>query len=132
MSGKKSIYVQRKLFHNGHTSLAWSWKIYKIQTSKTHKNSVSTDCSSSGFSFYEHLSRQFTYSVFSIFKAVICFWVKRFYTNTLLFFCYAWDSFPSENVLYVITYHYYRSIVSTRQSARAFKICIYSGWKYLY
>ena len=35
-------------------------------------------------------------------KTVRCIWVKRFYITTL-FLCPAWDSFLSENILYVIT-----------------------------
>ena len=38
---------------------------------------------------------------FLIFKTVRCVCVKRFYTNNLLFFGHAWDSFSSENILYL-------------------------------
>ena len=53
---------------------------------KTQKHSVCLGLSCSGFSFNEHFNRQFTYAVFYIFKTGRCVWVKRFYTNTLLFF----------------------------------------------
>ena len=38
---------------------------------------------------------------FLTFKTVRCVSVKRFYTNTQLFFGPAWDSFSSENILYL-------------------------------
>ena len=60
-------------------------KKYKRQTSKTDEHSVIIGLLCSAFSFCEHLNRQFTYAVFSLFKTVICFWMKRFYTNTSLF-----------------------------------------------
>ena len=51
----------------------------------TQKHSVSIGFFCFGFSFYELFNRQFT-EAFFIFKTVLCLWVKRFYTNTLLFF----------------------------------------------
>ena len=50
-----------------------------------------------GFSFYDHL----TYAVSFIFKTVKCVRVKRFYTNNLLLFSPVWDSFSSQNILYL-------------------------------
>ena len=41
--------------------------------------------------------------IFFIFETARCVWVRRFYTNNLFFFCPAWDSISSENILYVIT-----------------------------
>ena len=52
---------------------------------KTQKYSVRIGLSYSGFSFYKHFNRQFTYPVFFIFKTVRCVIVKRFCTNTWLF-----------------------------------------------
>ena len=67
---------------------------------------VSIGLPCSGFPFYGHFNRQFTYAVFVIFNTVWCIWVKRFYTNTL-FFGPAWNSFSSENILYVIILAFY-------------------------
>ena len=61
---------------------------------KTQKHSVSMDLSCSGFSFYEHFSRQFTYSVFFIFIIVRYIWVKQFYTKPII-----WDFLPCLRLL---------------------------------
>ena len=70
---------------------------------KIQKHFVSIDFSCSGFSFHEHFNRQFTYGVFFIFKTPGCALVKRFYSNTLSHFWPVWDSFLTENILYVVT-----------------------------
>ena len=66
MPGKKSSYVRRKMFLNGHSCPAWSlFFIYvSYQRLKTKKHSVSIGLCCSGFSFHGHLNRQFTYAVF--------------------------------------------------------------------
>ena len=66
MPGKKSSYVRRKMFLNGHSCPAWSLLFIYVsyQRLKTKKHSVSMGLCCSGFSFHGHLNRQFTYAVF--------------------------------------------------------------------
>ena len=104
MSDKKSNYVQRKLFHNGHScrvSNQFVFISYSICFYKKH--SVSIGFTRSGVSFYEHFNRQFTYAVSFIFKTVRYVSVKRFFTNSLIVVYAAWDSLSSKNILYFIT-----------------------------
>ena len=68
---------------------------------KTRKYSVSIDRSCSGFSFYMHFKRQFTYTVFYILNRRMCL-SKTILHQYFVVFCPFWDSFSSENILNAI------------------------------
>ena len=65
-------------------------KVISYRHLKTQKHSVRIGLPCSGFSFYEHCNREFTYAVFFILKTVKCVSVNRFYTNVV--FRAAWNS----------------------------------------
>ena len=73
---------------------------YKLPTSENQKHSVSISLFCSGFSFYEHFTRQFTVAVFYIQNRKMCL-SKNILCQYFAVFCPAWDSFSSENILYV-------------------------------
>ena len=102
-----SIYSRRKLLHNGHQVSGVKLEKFFIsyRRLKNQKYSVSIGLSCSGFSFYEHFNRKFTYVVFYIQNRQMCLSKKILYQYFIVFFCPAWDRLSSENILYVFTLH---------------------------
>ena len=71
MPDKKLSYVRQKLLHNGDSCPVKSFKKYiSFERLKTQKHLVSIGLAFSGFTFYEHFNKQFTYAVFFIFKTI--------------------------------------------------------------
>ena len=71
------------------------------QRLKTRKHLVSICFYRSGFSFYEHFNMQITEAFFYIQNRNMCLSKNHLYQHFVVF-CPAWDSFTSENILYVI------------------------------
>ena len=90
------------LLHNGNSCPQLSWKnktqkkqkknkkIISCRRLKTHRHSVSIGPSCSGFSFYEHFNRQFTYAVFYIQNRTMRL-IKKSLCQCFVAFCPAWE-----------------------------------------
>ena len=93
MTSKKSSYVRWRLLHNRHICAVWS-EIFFVSYRRLK---TQNPC-------FKLIFQQIIYwCSFFMLKTIQCIWVKRFCINTLLFFWLAWDSFSSENILYVIS-----------------------------